>query len=132
MKNKTLYILWAVLFALCAVLGFFRETVTEGRWLMTALSVLFFVPPGALLWRARKKKDEHTRLLIRDLSGASLALTLVLLVANLMAALGSEWLGNFLDTLLTVLSTPMKASGYWALSLFLWAFLFIASLKGKK
>ena len=132
MKNKTLYILWAVLFALCAVLGFFREVVTGGQWLMTALSVLFFAPPGALLWRARKKKDEHTRLLIRDLSGASLGLTLVLLVANLMAALGSEWLGNFLDALLTVLSTPMKASGYWALSLFLWAFLFIASLKGKK
>ena len=56
----------------------------------------------------------------------------MLLVANLMAALGSEWLGNFLDALLTVLSAPMKASGYWALSLFLWAFLFIASLKGKK
>ena len=132
MKNKTLYILWAVLFALCAVLGFFREVVTGGQWLMTALSVLFFAPPGALLWRARKRKDEHTRLLIRDLSGASLGLTLVLLVANLMAALGSEWLGNFLDALLTVLSAPMKASGYWALSLFLWAFLFIASLNGKK
>ena len=132
MKNKTLYILWAVLFVLCAVLGFFRETVTEGTWLMTLLSVLFFAPPGTLLWRARKGKDDHTRLLIRNLSGASLGLTLVLLVANLMAALGSEWLGNFLDALLTVLSTPMKASGYWALSLFLWAFLFIASLKGKK
>ena len=132
MKNKTLYILWAVLFVLCAVLGFFRETVTEGTWLMTLLSVLFFAPPGTLLWRARKGKDDHTRLLIRNLSGASLGLTLVLLVANLMAALGSEWLGNFLDALLTVLSAPMKASGYWALSLFLWAFLFIASLKGKK
>ena len=132
MKNKTLYILWAVLFGLCAGLGFFREVVTGGQWRMTALSVLFFAPPGALLWRARKKKDEHTRLLIRDLSGASLGLTLVLLVANLMAALGSEWLGNFLDALLTVLSAPMKASGYWALSLFLWAVLFIASLKGKK
>ena len=129
MKNKTLYILWAVLFALCAVLGFFREVVTGGQWLMTALSVLFFAPSGALLWRARKRKDEHTRLLIRDLSGASLGVTLVLLVANLMAALGSEWLGNFLDALLTVLSAPMKASGYWALSLFLWAFLFIAALK---
>ena len=132
MKNKTIYILWAVLFGLCAVLGFFRETVTEGTWLMTLLSVLFFAPPGTLLWRARKGKDDHTRLLIRNLSGASLGLTLVLLGANLMAALGSEWLGNFLDALLTVLSTPMKASGYWALSLFLWAFLIIASLNGKK
>ena len=132
MKNKTLYILWAVLFALCAVLGFFREVVTGGQWLMTTLSVLFFAPPGVLLWRARKKKDDHTRLLIRNLSGASLALTLALLVANFLTVLSSEWLGNFLDALLTVLSAPMVASGYWALSLFLWAFLFIAALKGKK
>ena len=34
-----------------------------------------------------------------------------------------------LNALLTILSTPMIASGYWALSLFLWAFLFIASCK---
>ena len=113
----------------CAVLGFFRETVTEGTWLMTLLSVLFFAPPGALLWRARKGKDDHTRLLIRNLSGASLGLTLVLLVANFLAALGSEWLGTVLNAILTILTTPMVASGYWALSIFLWAFLFISALK---
>ena len=129
MKNKTLYILWAVLFVLCAVLGFFRETVTEGTWLMTLLSVLFFAPPGTLLWRARKKKDDHIRLLIRNLSGASLGLTLVLLVANFLAALGSEWLGTVLNAILTILTTPMVASGYWALSIFLWAFLFISAFK---
>ena len=80
MKNKTLYIIWAALFALCAVLGFFRETVTEGKWLMTLLSVLFFAPPAVLLWRSKKNGDNHTRLLLRNLSGASLAITLVLLV----------------------------------------------------
>ena len=129
MKNKTLYILWAVLFALCAVLGFFRETVTEGKWLMTLLSVLSFAPPGALLWRSKKTGDDRTRLLIRHLSGASLGLTLVLLVVNFLSVMGSPWLGTVLHTLLTVLSTPMVASGYWALSIFLWAFLFIASAK---
>ena len=129
MKNKTLYILWAALFALCALLGFFREIVTEGRWLMTLLSVLFFAPPGALLWRARKGKDDHTRLLIRNLAGASLGLTLVLLVAYFLAALGSEWLGTVLNAILIILTTPMVASGYWALSIFLWAFLFISAFK---
>ena len=132
MKNKTLYILWAVLFALCALLGFFRETVTGGLWLMSLLSLLFFVPPGALLWRACKKKDEHTRKLIRDLSGASLGLTVVLLVANFLSVLGSSWLGTVLDALLTVLSTPMKCGPSWALSIFLWAFLFIAAAKRNK
>ena len=132
MKNKTLYILWAALFALCAILGFFRETVTEGKWLMTVLSVLFFVPPGALLWRARKNKDEHTRLLIRKLSGASLGLTLVLLVVNFLSVMGSSRLGTVLDVLLTILTAPMVACGYWALSIFLWAFLFLSAAKRPK
>ena len=132
MKNKTLYILWAILFALCALLGFFRETVTEGKWLMTLLSVVFFGPPAALLWRARENKDEHSRLLIRNLAGASLGLTLVLLVANFLSVMGSPWLGTVLDALLTILTTPMVVSGYWALSIFLWAFLFLAAVKKPK
>ena len=132
MKNKTLYILWAALFALCAILGFFRETVTEGKWLMTLLSAAFFAPPGALLWRARKNKDEHTRLLVRDLAGASLGLTLVLLVVNLLSVMGSPWLGTVLDALLTILSVPMKCGPSWALSIFLWAFLFLSAAKRKK
>ena len=132
MKNKTLYILWAILFALCALLGFFRETVTEGQWLMTLLSVAFFAPPGALLWRARKNKDGHTRLLIRNLAGASLGLTLVLLVVNFLSVMGSDRLGTVLDALLTILTTPMVASGYWALSIFLWAFLFLSAAKKPK
>jgi len=129
MKNKTLYILWALLFALCAALGFFREVVTGGQWLMTVLAILFFVPPAVLLWRARKSGDSHTRLLLRNLSGASLGITLVLLVVNFLSVLGSTWLGTVLNALLTILSAPMVASGYWALSIFLWAFLFIASAK---
>jgi len=129
MKNKTLYILWALLFVLCAVLGFFRETVVAGKWLMTVLSVVFFLPPAVLLWRSKKTGDSHTRLLIRDLSGASLGITLALLVVNFLSVLSSGWVGTALNALLTILSTPMIASGYWALSLFLWAFLFIASCK---
>lgn len=129
MKNKTLYILWAALFALCALLGFFRETVTEGRWLMTAFSLVFFLPPGVLLWRARKGKDHRTRQLIRNLSGASLGLTALLLVLNFLSVMGSSWLGMVLHALLIILSAPMIASGYWALSIFCWAFLFIAAAK---
>ena len=132
MKNKTLYILWAALFALCAFLGFFREIVTGGLWLMSFFSLLFFVPPGVILWRALKNKDEHNRKLIRDLSGASLGLTVVLLVANVLSVMGSSWLGTVLDALLTILSTPMKCCPSWALSIFLWAFLFLAAAKRKK
>ena len=66
---------------------------------------------------------------IRDLSGASLGITLVLLVVNFLSVLGPSWLGAALNALLTILAAPMIASGYWALSIFLWAFLFIAAAK---
>ena len=110
--------------------GTMRIQPYGGLWILSlALSVLFFLPPGALLWRSRKTGDDRTRLLIRDLAGASLGLTLALLVANFLSVLGSSWLGTVLNVFLNILTTPMVASGYWALSIFLWAFLFISALK---
>ena len=46
-----------------------------------------------------------------------------------MLAVGSEALGNVLHYILVVVSSPMIASGHWALSLFLWACLLMVSLK---
>ena len=123
MTKRTLFVLWGCLFALCAGLGF----VPEGSWWMTGLSLLFFVPPAVLLYRANREKDSHTRLLIRHLSALSLGLTVVLLVATFLTALSSEALGTAIHCLLVVISTPMIASGHWALSLFLWACLLIGS-----
>ena len=51
---------------------------------------------------------------------------------NLVSALWSETLGSFLYYLLVILSTPMVCSGYWIMSLFLWACLLMASLMGLK
>ena len=123
MTKRTLFVLWGCLFALCAGLGF----VPEGSWWMTGLSLLFFVPPAVLLYRANREKDSHTRLLIRHLSALSLGLTVVLLVATFLTALSSEALGTAIHCLLVVISTPMIASGHWALSLFLWACLLTGS-----
>jgi len=123
MTKRTLFVLWGCLFALCAGLGF----VPEGSWWMTGLSLLFFVPPAVLLYRANREKDSHTRLLIRHLSALSLGLTVVLLVSTFLTALSSEALGTAIHCLLVVISTPMIASGHWALSLFLWACLLIGS-----
>ena len=125
MNKKNLFVLWGVLFILCAGLGFLPEPAGLLKGLMTALSVLFFVPPALLLYHA----DRETALLIRNLSALSLGVTLVTLILNFVLAVSSEFLGNVLHYILVVVSSPMICSGYWVLSLFLWACLLMVSLQ---
>ena len=132
MPKKLLFILWAVLFALCAALGFLPEP--EGA-LQILLSLLFFLPPLILIWQSRQKKDRLTLALLRNLSLLSLGITLVALIANFLAFSAGETLGRILYFFLVIVSTPMICSGYWVLSLFLWAFVMffaISSLKSLK
>ena len=57
----------------------------------------------------------------------SLGLTLLALVLNVLSAMGTVTMGNVLFAVLIVVSSPMVCSGYWALSLFLWACLLMVS-----
>ena len=123
MNKKVLFALWGVLFILCAVAGF--VPTFEGGLI---LALLFFLPPAILLM----KKDRETSLLIRNLSALSLGVTLVTLILNFVLAVGSERMGNVLHYVLTIVSAPMICSGYWVLSLFLWACLLMVSLKNLK
>ena len=123
MNKKSLFVLWGALFILTAILGFF-----PGAWWYTAVSVLFFLPPMALLYRSSRE----TVKLIRNLSALSLSITLIALILNFIFAVSSETLGNVLHVILTIVSAPMMASGYWVLSLFLWACLLMASLRELK
>ena len=120
MNRKLLFTLWGMLFILTAVLGYF-----PAAWWSTAISVLFFVPPALLLHRGGR----DTVRLVRNLSALSLGVTLVVLILNFVLAVSSETLGNILHIVLTIVSAPMLASGYWVLSLFLWACLLMASMK---
>lgn len=129
MKKSALYIIWAGMFAVCAGLGFVSDPSVSGRVLLTLISVAFFLPPAVLLYRADKEKDTYTLLLIRNLSVLSLLLTALVLVLNLLTVFRSEWLGNLIHVVLVIVSSPMICSGYWALSLFLWACLLVVSLK---
>lgn len=136
MTKKTLYVLWGVLFILCAGLGFIpgfsAEVQTGVQMILTLLSVGFFVPPAWLLYRAGKERDAHTLKLVRNLSALSLGLTLLALVLNFLSVLSSQVLGNILYSILIMVSTPMVCSGYWVLSLFLWACLLMVSLSALK
>ena len=128
MKSQFLYALWGALFILCAGLGFIPEPAGVLRVLLTGLSILFFLPPAVLVWKGRREKDRMALSLVRNLSIASLSLSVLLIIANFLTVFRSELLGDILHGVLVVVSSPMICSGHWAMSLFFWACLLIASV----
>ena len=128
MRHKPLLLLWAILFGLCAALGFLPEPEGALKGVLTAASIAHFLPPLATLYLAKQEKDMQTIRLIRNLSFLSLLLTMALLIANFLSAGAGEILGDLLYYMLIIVSSPMICSGLWAMSLFLWACLLMASL----
>ena len=129
MKKSYLFALWGGLFTLCAVLGFIPAPGRALQILMTLLSVAFFIPGALLLHLAKLHKDRNLALLVRNLAAASLGLTALLIIANIFTALSGQVLGNIMHNILVIVSSPMVCSGYWALSLFLWACRMIGAIK---
>ncbi len=129
MNKNVLLAAWSGLFVACAGLGFVPAPTGFLKFLCTALSVLFFIPGALLLWLSRRQGDRHTICLIRNLSGLSLGLTLVFLLANVLSVLLPQAAGDFLHVMLAIVSVPMFSSGLWALSLFFWACLLFSSVE---
>lgn len=126
MKVKITYALWAVLFVICACLGFVANATGIGKILLILSSLIFFLPGALLLYWGQRKQ-------VRLISICSLGATLLLLLANILSVLASETVGNVLNTLLVIISSPMYCAQFKALSLFLWACLLMATfLKPKK
>lgn len=133
MSNTVLYAIWGGLFALCAGLGFVAVPGEGLQVLMTVLSILLFVPPFVLNYRAAEKKDRRTLTLVRNLAFYWLMLASVLLIGNFLTVFASETLGNMMHILLIIAASPMVTSGSWALAIFLWACVFFdARAKLKK
>ena len=129
MNTHSYYTVWAGMFILCAGRGFIPEPQGFIKFCLIALSLGFFVPPALLLRHAEGKGEKHTIETVRNLAAASLALTLVLIVANFMSLMASEAVGNALYVILTIVSAPMICSQYWVVSLFAWACLMIWAQK---
>lgn len=129
MKKQVLFGLWAGLFIVCAALGFIPEPQGGVRAVMTLSALAFFVPPALLLREGHRSWDRPLLQLVRNLAAASLVLTALLLMGNFLSVLGSEELGRFLHSVLTVVSSPMLCSGSWAMSLFCWACVLLVALK---
>lgn len=129
MNKKFLFTLWGCLFILCGGLGFIPEPKGAAAVFLLLCALANFLPPALLLYRAGKAGDSALLKLIRNLSALSLGLTVICLLLNFVCAWGSEFWGTVLYYILVIVSSPMVCSGHWALSLFLWSCLLVASLK---
>lgn len=129
MKKTILYIVWAVLYALCVGLGFVTEPTAGEKAFLLILSIGFFVPPYWLYFLARKENSRKTVLVLRLISIGILALTLLFLILTFLSVNFSQQAGLVLGVLLTMFSAPMVCSQVWALPLFLWAILMMLTFQ---
>ena len=132
MKQRILFIIWAILYGFCAGLGFVAQPTDAQSVAMTILSLLFFVPGALLLADAIARKSKKLLLALRIISIISLSLTVLVFLANLASAAASEAVGNALYYVLLLVSAPMSTIGFDLLSLFLWACLLFSTFVFRK
>ena len=128
---KTLYLAWGALFVLTAALGLLFPGAQNGLGLfcLRAVTVLFFLPPWMILAKARTEGAVfHTRLL-RYLSLASLAMTLVLFCAGILTAVDNPALGDLIHVLMAIVCAPLVCSNFYVLPMFLWGTVLVASFR---
>ena len=126
MKERILYIAWAILYAICAALGFYGEAEGFGKVLFVLTALIFFLPGIGLLVMGYRDKNRKILRRVRIVSVTSLGLTLIFLVANV--AVAAETTNKLLHVLLVLVSAPMLCGQFWAMSLFLWACLLFATI----
>lgn len=132
MRKTVLHIAWGAAYILCACLGFIQQRSAGVQGLLTALSLLFFLPPALLLFFAAREGDKKEILLLFRLSLLSLGLTLLGLVLAIATAAGGKTLVTLANAALALVSAPMYCANSWALSLFCWACLLCAGMKLRK
>ena len=128
MKNRTLWILWLGLYIACALLSVVANPTGIVYVGLLLLGMAFFAPPIALVLRGFRKKDKKLLRILRNLSLASLILTVLLILINFMTVNASAAAGTVLYVLLILVSCPMICTQVWVVSLFGWAFLLMASI----
>lgn len=127
MTKRKLYIAWAVLFALCAGLGFVPNPRGTVYAFLFILALLFFVPPIVLAYQAIKSGDISELKQIRTICLTWLGLTLLLLALNFLSVGFTAAAGKFVYWLLVVVSSPMVCGQVWVVSIFLWGCLLSAT-----
>lgn len=128
MKKRILWILWGVMYGICAGLAHITQRSGNQLWALPAMGGLFFVPGALLLIDGLRHREEKTLRLLRWVSGLSVGLTVIALIANVLSAFGGDVLGLVLNELLIFVSVPLFCLGNLLISLFVWCCIFFATL----
>ena len=121
--------IWVGMYILCAVLGFLPPQTGANKWLLVMIAVLFFLPPGLLVYLGWKQKDGKLLQVVGRVALIALIVTVTLLVINLLSialllVLPEETalvVGDVLYYLLILGSVPVVCGQYWGLGLTGWA-----------
>lgn len=127
-KTKKIWIAWAVLYGICTVLAFIPTISGTLSGLMILLSIGFFVPGAMLIREGKSRRDRGLLKKVRNVCLLSLGLTLAGILLNFLSVNGSAALGTVAYWFLILVSTPMVCAQIWLISMFLWAFLLMATL----
>ena len=125
MKISVLYILWGILYLVCAVLG----VVSLPGWVGILGCLLFFLPPAVILHRAVKAEDRRNIARVRNICLIWLGVTVLMLILNIASVGMSATAGQVLYYLMAVLCAPLVCGRFWILSLFLFACLLMAAVQ---
>lgn len=127
MKEKVLYVFWLCFYILCVGLGTVTQRSAGLTIAFTVLSLIFFLPGILLLWEGIQAGNIKMLRRVRLVSGISLALTVSLIVLNILTVNAGDTVGQAMNDLLILVSAPMFCCYWRGLSLFLWACLFVSS-----
>ena len=128
LNKYILFALWAGMYVLCAVLGFLPPQEGGNRVLLVVMALLFFLPPGLLLYKAWREKDHKVLELLRLIALVVVIATVVTLVVNLLSVAlilimpekAALVFGDILYYLLILVSNPMICGQAWGIGLMGW------------
>lgn len=132
MVKRILWISWGVLFGICCTLAHITEPVGHQLWAIPAFGALFFVPPVWLLVLGLRDDDKKSILWLQRICVISVAATTVVLIGNVISALGGKVLGMIMNELYLFTAVPAGCLRSLFLSLLLWCGLFFAAQTLKK
>ena len=132
MSNRFLYIAWGVMYAICAGLGFIPNPQGVATGLLVFFSLVFFLPPAILLYRAIKADNKRAISRLRAISLTWLIVTTCAICVNIMSVASTLLVGRVVYYILILVTAPMICGQSWILSIFLWALLLTISWKHLK
>lgn len=128
MKEKILYLFWLAMYIICVGMGTLAERSTFVHIILMVLAIAFFLPGLLLVIEGIKTGDPKLLLRVRIVCICSLALTLILIIANIASVYAPLTVGNVLNQVLLIVAAPMHCCYYRFISIFLWSCLLMGTM----